>query len=177
MGNDLLSLLKRAVRQKSADLYRTYTPANHRGRPCGVAGCPNVAYAKELCNAHYIRARSGRDMAVPLQQRARNAICANCDRPVDGKGGWGLCKPHYQVTRRSIIRRVCIEVLGDQCSRCGGKFHDRVYDFHHRDPSTKEGAHSDILSNHSLAAVAAEVAKCDLLCANCHRITHGERQF
>jgi hypothetical protein len=65
--------------------------------------------------------------------------------------------------------------LGGRCKQCGWEPVERrewaALDFHHRDPATKEMA---IAGNWLLSRkAAAEALKCDLLCANCHRIHHA----
>ena len=174
-ADSLRQKLKVALQTHSADLYVPYACENNRGIPCSVEGCRNLAYAKGLCNAHYLRARAGRPLDAPLQHRNRKLVCSECSDPVDCKGGWGLCKPHYRLKRRQTIRRLCVEALGDACRRCGASYPDRVYDFHHRDRHSKISDPSDLIDNASLAVIAEEVAKCDLLCANCHRLEHDER--
>jgi hypothetical protein len=56
------------------------------------------------------------------------------------------------------------------CRDCGGVFHPVAMSFHHRDPSTKEFTIGSKISNRTISALLAEIAKCDLLCANCHMI-------
>ena len=46
-----------------------------------------------------------------------------------------------------------------------------VYDFHHRDPSQKDFSISK--NAKSFEKCKQELDKCDLLCANCHRLRHG----
>jgi hypothetical protein len=46
-----------------------------------------------------------------------------------------------------------------------------VLEFHHRDPATKEFGVGGF--NGSLGRLRTEVDKCDLLCANCHRLRHA----
>lgn len=61
---------------------------------------------------------------------------------------------------------------GKACLHCG--FDDpRALDFHHRDPDTKEFQISTKAWQVSWARLLAEVEKCDILCANCHRILHA----
>ena len=60
------------------------------------------------------------------------------------------------------------------CEACGVHDH-RVLEFHHRDPSAKEKAVTTMMYN-SRARIEAEIAKCDVLCANCHRILHYEER-
>lgn len=74
--------------------------------------------------------------------------------------------------RNQRRRDWCIEQLGGKCVDCGGGFHRSVYDFHHRDPGEKVDAISNLLR--SPDKLEEELKKCDLLCANCHRIRHFE---
>jgi hypothetical protein len=59
------------------------------------------------------------------------------------------------------------------CKECGEP--DPVcLDFHHIDPSTKKETVSRLLCNHrSKEAILAEIAKCVVFCANCHRKHHA----
>lgn len=68
-----------------------------------------------------------------------------------------------------------IEKKGGKCFDCGGVFHQCVYDFHHID-GTKEANPSKALSWKPERA-EKELAKCVLLCSNCHRLRHfAEKQ-
>lgn len=63
------------------------------------------------------------------------------------------------------------------CGDCGGVFHHTAMDFDHVDSSTKKYdvsrlAHSRV----SIAMISAEIAKCELVCANCHRVRTWSRQ-
>lgn len=58
------------------------------------------------------------------------------------------------------------------CKTCSEQ-DPRVLDFHHRDPSEKEFTIGSRRSK-SKEVLLKEIAKCDVLCANCHRkLTHG----
>ena len=60
------------------------------------------------------------------------------------------------------------------CVRCGEN-HPAIIDFHHSDPKQKEFNIGDGISNHySKERIMTEVAKCDVLCANCYRKIHWE---
>jgi len=58
------------------------------------------------------------------------------------------------------------------CIDCGnGDW--RVLDFHHRDPFTKIAQVSRLVhTSSSMKRILAEIEKCDIVCANCHRIRH-----
>ncbi len=57
------------------------------------------------------------------------------------------------------------------CLDCNRSFPPECMDFDHREPKDKlfdlSGA---IAGGTSIALITAEIAKCDLICANCHRI-------
>ena len=77
--------------------------------------------------------------------------------------------------RQNILRRYK-ERYG--CSECRYKDHAAAIDFNHLDPSTKSFNLSDgnKLRKVSWQKVKEEARKCNLLCANCHRIhTYNER--
>jgi hypothetical protein len=167
-----------AFQQESALLYKKASCSNPRAYKCKIDSCINDAYAGGLCNAHYLRKRNGKDLSTPLRHRNKNNKCRHCDKPVDAKGGWSLCKSHYSKRRREIMRSVCIDTLGGCCSKCGEIFPHYVYDFHHIGSLKKDFAISEAIKSVSAEVIASEVAKCILLCANCHRIEHhGEEQF
>lgn len=58
---------------------------------------------------------------------------------------------------------------GRPCHDCGQTFPPFVMDFDHRDPSDKKYTISRMY-DHSNETIDKEIAKCDLVCANCHRI-------
>lgn len=62
------------------------------------------------------------------------------------------------------------------CTDCGEQ-HPAVLDYHHNDPATKVATVAQLtLNNGAMRKVRAEMAKCTVLCANCHRKRHwGER--
>lgn len=64
-----------------------------------------------------------------------------------------------------------IEYLGSKCQRCNGEFHPAIFEFHHKDPAEKEFSPSQALQQ-SWENFKMELDKCELLCANCHRMTH-----
>jgi len=53
---------------------------------------------------------------------------------------------------------------------CGGDFPSCVMDFDHRDPTAKKYNVSQMLYRFSWKKIQDEIEKCDLVCANCHRI-------
>lgn len=171
---ELFDLIQKRLYEESNKHYRPYYPENHRDYKCKVDNCNNPAYAKGYCNAHYIRARKQKDLSIPLRNRKiHNANCVKCDKEIK-KGGWNLCSKHYKKARYTAIWEVIIEYLGGKCKMCGESYPIACYDLHHRNPKEKEYMIAKNITNGSILKIANEVLKCDLLCANCHRILHFE---
>jgi hypothetical protein len=84
------------------------------------------------------------------------------------------CKNKQRAERRNNFKLKAIEYMGGKCADCGGVFHHKVFDFHHLDPSEKDGRLTERLRCQSWNKLKEELDKCVLLCANCHRIRHIE---
>ena len=75
--------------------------------------------------------------------------------------------------RRRKIKEFAVHYKGGKCQLCGyGKYHGAL-DLHHLDPKTKEFAIGYKGYTRSWAKVKAELDKCILVCANCHRELEG----
>jgi hypothetical protein len=60
------------------------------------------------------------------------------------------------------------------CAMCGGTFPPYCMDFHHRNPNEKAFGIGQQAGVVGLDRLLEEIEKCDILCANCHRIAeHG----
>ena len=76
--------------------------------------------------------------------------------------------------QRAIDKRTIInELKSKPCHDCGQSFPPHVMDFDHVRGKKRFGIAK--MQNHSLEAILAEIAKCDLVCANCHRIRTRKR--
>lgn len=125
-------------------------------------------------------------------------ICGRCKRSVslelfnkraksrDGLSSW--CRPCYseydreryqngdkarkeknKADRLEAVRSYLWELFSNsKCFDCGNR-DPEVMEFDHRDPSQKSFTISHMLRSYSLKRIQAEIAKCDIVCANCHR--------
>ena len=87
-------------------------------------------------------------------------------------------KISWQKRRRDEIRQWWRELKGTKsCLQCGESAPECLH-FHHRDPSEKEVDLAKIASSGqwSKERILGEVAKCDVLCANCHLKYHWEER-
>lgn len=62
------------------------------------------------------------------------------------------------------------------CADCGQKYPYYVMDFDHRDKEQKVADVSKLLRVKGTVAVFDEIEKCDVVCANCHRMRTHRRQ-
>lgn len=65
-----------------------------------------------------------------------------------------------------------VQVCGDKCALCGYHKTMRALEFHHLDENQKLYGVGASGTCHSLEADLAEIKKCILVCANCHREIH-----
>lgn len=138
---------------------------------CTIEGCDREVLAKGLCNAHYLRLRKQRKLdGVPVKKR--RTTCSLCNRK---HYGHGFCVRHYIQNLRKIRWEYLIEKAGGCCQDCRKTFPYQVYDFHHLDPTKKELSISNSITDSTIEKLEKEVAKCVLLCSNCHRIRHARK--
>ena len=72
------------------------------------------------------------------------------------------------ANRRKMFLGLLIQAKGGPCKDCGGVFHHSAMDFDHV-RGKKSFQVSDACA-HTIAALYEEIAKCDLVCSNCHRV-------
>lgn len=94
---------------------------------------------------------------------------------------------HDRQLRLALIRRsrsyrekrdFIIKTKDIPCADCGIRYPFYVMDFDHIDEESKTREVSYMFTrNWSLAKITAEAEKCEVVCANCHRIrTYNKRQ-
>ena len=120
---------------------------------------------------------------APADFPARGRRCLDCRRAT-GRAHYRANRDYYLAKARRRQLRVVQETRAwlltylreHPCVDCGTS-DIRVLEFDHRDGTTKVRAIALLAGQgFGLARVQAEIAKCDVRCANCHRIrTHAQR--
>jgi hypothetical protein len=89
---------------------------------------------------------------------------------LEGRGYYRCkrCRMERVSQRRRKMKLILVAEAGGRCALCGYDHYVGALHFHHLDPSTKRFHLSMQGVTRSLAAARAEMAKCVLLCANCH---------
>lgn len=84
----------------------------------------------------------------------------------------------YQTENATKLRTwkkaKAIELLGNCCTKCKNHFPLYIYDFHHKDPTTKDVSPAKIFCR-SWEKIEKDLINFTLLCANCHRETHHKK--
>ena len=84
-------------------------------------------------------------------------------------GANGSEKTRTIATRRA--RRGVVNDLKEKnpCNDCGNFYPYFIMEYDHLDESTKKDAVSSLVKNASFKEVEEEIAKCELVCSNCHK--------
>lgn len=80
------------------------------------------------------------------------------------------------VPYRRIMKQFTDNEKGTVCDECGGTFSSCQLDCDHLEPSSKESKVS-IMRSYSKTKIRAEIAKCQILCAVCHRRKHSSKKI
>jgi len=90
------------------------------------------------------------------------------------------CQQRYQAERRAPRQAIADKIKMDAgCMDCGLRpKYAQVLEFDHRPDEDKLFHISDRMVSGTVEDLLAEIAKCDIVCANCHRIrTVDKNQF
>jgi len=100
--------------------------------------------------------------------------CKFCERDCGTRRK--VCPACQTSLRRIKIKLKLVEYMGGKCERCGWSGSIAAFQFHH-----KSGINGNKVfeigssKSKSLESLKKESDKCELLCANCHRIHHATR--
>jgi len=79
------------------------------------------------------------------------------------------CAKKFAAKNYIWFRNFLNEIKNVHCFDCKKLFPPCAMDFDHRDPSTKLFSISE-MGSRGKPAIVEEISKCDIVCANCHRI-------
>ena len=137
---------------------------------------PNISQSIPPCGtaAMYQRHRKNGEDCV-LCRRANTKVSQ------DRKIRQGVARKTHSVNTRFKMRQMVIDekLARSCCMDCLLPVTvdvTYVFDFDHRDPSEKLFSISQMYKGVSYASLIAEMNKCDLVCANCHR-HRTQKQF
>jgi hypothetical protein len=165
-----------------------------RSRPCADCGGLFAAHQMDFdhrdATAKSFRLTSGGAMLRPeatiLAEVAKcDVVCANCHRirtqarhatrsRVSSGQSSGL---EQKRSRWRAQAKVLNRLRNVPCMDCGVRYPPCAMDFDHRDGSSKRAAVSRMIGRAGRPRILEEVAKCDIVCANCHRLRTFRRRL
>jgi len=101
------------------------------------------------------------------------AWCKTCRKAYDYEYNrrnhrrWADKKLTWQKDRAAWVRQL---KAGRTCTDCGGSFPPEAMHWDHLPGTLKLGEISNNMTKWSRKLIVAEIAKCELVCANCHAI-------
>ena len=157
-----------------------------RRRPCADCGGDFAPWVMDFDHRDpankAFNVMSGRAM---LMSRSRlmaeiakcDIVCANCHAArtyrwlmTRGRAAPGTSARIEEQRRRWRAHAKLLEKLRDvPCADCGIRYPSYVMQFDHRDSSQKNYTVSRMIGRAGEAKILEEAAKCDIVCANCHR--------
>lgn len=148
-----------------------------RGGCCEVCGYARILAALEFHHRDASSKEFGIGAASVSRERLLaeaakcDLVCANCHRARHAATARVAGAPVVQFRRRT--KRRAVDLLGGRCHGCTQVFPVAAFEFHHLDARTKDFAISVDGIPRPWERIAAELAKCVLVCANCHREVHA----
>jgi hypothetical protein len=125
--------------------------------------------SKKLCNVCKIN---------PSRNQKRGGYCTQCNNEY-GRANYKANKERYfkqAKGRDKQLDELIIKHKSKPCADCDIQYPPYVMDFDHLDGETKEFGIS-YMRRHRMAfdKIEAEIAKCEVVCANCHRERTNQR--
>jgi hypothetical protein len=81
----------------------------------------------------------------------------------------------YKGKARKARKELLDEIRSVPCMDCGGSFPSCAMDFDHVRGEKKFGV-MNRYGDYKLETLMAEIAKCEIICSNCHRIRTAARR-
>jgi hypothetical protein len=86
-------------------------------------------------------------------------------------------KARANAKRLHLKEVLRLSKLGKPCKDCGHVFEPCSMDYDHLDSNLKTTEVSLLVTCGSEARLLAEIAKCELVCSNCHRVRTRKRKY
>ena len=99
-------------------------------------------------------------------------ICADCGRPFRAKTHL-KCKSCRRAEVRTLISEFKVHF---GCVDCGYNEHAEALDFDHVFGNKQSDISRMVLDSRPLNIIIDEITKCEVVCANCHRIRTANRR-
>lgn len=145
-------------------------PAWKKCPGCGI----DIQYKSTRCRACHTTKQQREKLLCAENECGRearaNGLCAMHAARIYRKGSRAEKASLKRAERQRWLNEIKLKA---GCVDCGYKAHPAALDFDHRDPKLKKMEISRCAGTANKNTLMAEISKCDVRCANCHRIrTH-----
>ena len=148
---------------------KTHCPIGHEYNEVNTYFQKGRYGVKRQCRA-CAKERKQRKLATPEGRAYEAAKMARWRKVNPDKNRITYQKQHAKK------KQILDEARSGGCIRCG-ESDVACLDFHHRNGKVDKLGHIGVIRKFAPERIKAEIAKCDVLCANCHRKYHrDERQ-
>ena len=106
-------------------------------------------------------------------KKVKCAFCNTSFYPINEESN--LCPSCLAKVKRVHRKLICLDYLGGKCEHCG-EIDPSILTFHHVHPNEKVHNISSILDD-SWSTIKRELDKCIILCLNCHKKHHENKNF
>lgn len=121
--------------------------------------------------------RAANREAINARQRARREDPSTKEKQRQAVQNWRKNNPGYLGPTRQALVDYVDSVKQHPCMDCGGTFPTECMDLDHVQGDKVDSVSRLISLSRPMEEIQAEVAKCELVCANCHRIRTRKRYF
>lgn len=136
---------------------------------------------KDIHDAIVAEAKYGIPFPYPMESKDKSLKTEPKTEITENDFDFSALKKTKPKKLRKIKRDISTERAKDLilekkkagCFNCGYNRYVGALEFHHIDPSTKSFSIGSNAAGKNLNEILEELAKCVLLCSNCHREVHG----
>jgi hypothetical protein len=121
----------------------------------GNKKCPRCKRFTPISGYHRSNRRAGWLAADGSFRQSRCKLCQNVDRKTAANA------------RTDVLAAIKVD---RGCADCGYRAHSAALDFHHTGDDKSFGLSRNLTV--AMGKALSEIAKCVVLCANCHRVRH-----
>ena len=149
-------------------------------KSCKIKSCNRQFVSLGFCKRHYERyteGKRGSSLSKPIhpyssRHLSKSCYVLGCERSNYGNG---YCQNHYfilwRTQRHQEMKLQLVVSFGERCTDCAKTYPLCAFDFDNIEDPEKHVTVARLISNNmSWGRIAREVAKCELVCSNCHRV-------
>ena len=145
---------------------RPHLDTSHTSSTGPVREMPESLLAKRASLIKYAHSEKGR---IARARYESSAAAQERDRRAHASPKGRASRKKDYAARLARNRAIVIETKNRPCVDCGGSFDSICMDFHHIGPKKFDIGR---YKHYTTRAFKAEIAKCIVICSNCHRLRH-----